>query len=278
MLRLGVLTDLHVSPAGTSPQRFNNVIELGHSRDLLRTALKWLRGRADALVVLGDLTDRADESSREFVADALTETGLATYVVAGNHDLAGNRIATGFTHTFTPPDRYPHVHIAGAELHADVAGYRTSIPRPPRPRSSDVLLWLSHFPALTLAGEIHEQGWRYAGDLTNRIAIESSLRSRAGPVVVLSGHLHVRAHAIKDNILQLSQAALAECPHDAAVVTIRPAVGNVLVERICHSVATSPAKPAVLDPAHTRFLWNGRQWRPLSTTPPTALSKTEGEP
>jgi hypothetical protein len=74
--------------------------------------------------------------------------------------------------------------------------------------------------------------------------------------------LHVRSHAVKSNILQLGQGALAESPYDATVITIRCDDRGIDVARLCHSVADlSSGLPAVLDPARMAFRWDGLRWR-----------------
>lgn len=100
------------------------------------------------------------------------------------------------------------------------------------------LLWLSHFPVLSL---------------------ESTVRD---PVIVLTGHLHVRAHAIAGNVLQLNMASLAEAPHDASVVTVETHEDAVAVRRTCHRVLDGDDgdEAAAFAAEHTAFNWNGTAW------------------
>jgi hypothetical protein len=98
------------------------------------------------------------------------------------------------------------------------------------------------------------------------------LAALGGPVVVLAGHLHVRGHAISGNVLQLSQAALAESPHDAALITVELREDRIDITRQCHSLGHSLATvegavPAVLDPARIAFSWDGTAWRDVDMAP-----------
>ncbi|MGN6484995.1 MAG: hypothetical protein ACTHMX_11390 [Thermomicrobiales bacterium] len=55
-LRLGVLTDLHLAPAGSPPRRFINAYPFERSLAMLDDALAWFgEGDIDAVAVLGDL-------------------------------------------------------------------------------------------------------------------------------------------------------------------------------------------------------------------------------
>lgn len=266
-LRVGVLTDLHLAPPGTAPTRWNGVVDRGRSRDLLDQALRWLVPRCDVLALLGDLSDGSADDDYRHLTGRLDATGLPAYVIPGNHDMpadgsgAWRGVAGGEGRVAVPsPSGVPRppVLIGAAVLRThsshDLSGLG-------HPRGPGPLLWLTHFPVLSLHDAVAAAGWRYAGHADDRAAMAAHLRDHAGPVVVLAGHLHVRGHAISGRVLQLSQAALAEAPHDAAVVTVTTGSGHVHVDRHCHSVADSDADPLpVLDPPGIAFRWDGTRW------------------
>jgi hypothetical protein len=254
-------------------------VHLGRSRALLRSALRWLRPRADALALLGDLTQAATPEDYRYLLDELNATGLPSYLIPGNHDLphgapsAGgdsplSRAVSGARHpNVITPDlagaQHPPAIIASAQLQPDLGGYRvTGIEHLPPARSpATPLVWLTHFPAISHQAAAAANGWRYAGDLANRADIQQRLHQYRAPVIVLAGHLHLRAHAIAGNILQLSHAALAESPHDASIITITAADSRLEVRRRAHRVAIiDDDRPTVIDPPHTRFRWAADRW------------------
>jgi hypothetical protein len=150
------------------------------------------------------------------------------------------------------------VLIASASLQAHDDGFRLSQPRLPRPglTARRPLVFLTHFPALDMRSPVERSRLRYAGNLANRADIQQALHDYADPVVVLSGHLHVRSHAIAGNILQLGMAALAEHPSDATVITITSGDAVLSVTRHSHSLAEDAERPAAaLDPSRTSFTW-----------------------
>ncbi|MDR2565080.1 MAG: metallophosphoesterase [Bifidobacteriaceae bacterium] len=283
LLRLGVLTDLHLAAAGSPPAMWNNPIHLGKAFDLLDLALDWLDSRVHAALVLGDLADRPDPEIYAQAARRLAALARPVYVVAGNHDMAWpgpaepSVMAEALTAAGGPlrmfgATRLGRHTLAAGELRADGAGghvdagtfrtwpYRTASGT--ESGAGGLLIWASHFPVLSVRRRVEGCGWLYAGDLANLSAVEAALRRWPGPVLALTGHLHVRTHAISGNILQLNQAALAESPHDVALVELDASGGSLRATRYCHSVARfEPCLETTIDPAVTAFTWNGRRWR-----------------
>lgn len=71
-VRLGVLSDLHLDDPGAPDTRWHNPVRRGLSRHLLTRAVELLsRWRVDALVVLGDLSDRGRAEDYAFLARAV---------------------------------------------------------------------------------------------------------------------------------------------------------------------------------------------------------------
>lgn len=271
-LRLGVLSDLHLAPANTPPAQFNATVRLGQTRDLLRAALAWLTPRTDALTLLGDLTQSATADDYRYLADQLSRTGLPAYLIPGNHDIPAGRRTAAIRSAIPPhlqasliiPGCVSHgpALIASANLKAHDDGFRLSQPRLPR-RGRPPLIFLTHFPALDMRLPVERNRLRYAGNLANRAAIQQALHDYGNPVIVLSGHLHVRGHAIAGNILQLGIAALAEYPHDATIISVTSRGTALNVTRHCRSLATESQTPAAaLDPSLTSFSWQHQNWQP----------------
>lgn len=269
-VRLGVVTDSHVSEPGVADTYFNNRVHLGHSRTLLTDALSWLTPRADALVLLGDLTQSARPEEFRFLLDELTATGLPCYVVPGNHDCptpAGDELLAGHLKSAERVRVPAHEPLGPALLTAGHltrsadGGYHNRLESPAPARLPVVL---THFPVLSLRPAIEERRWQYAGDLVNRVGLERTLGSLPEPVLVLHGHLHTRAETVAGNILQLSMGALAEAPHDAALVTIEADARGLRVTRECHQVfrPAPGVRPAVLAPERSAFTFSGKEWRP----------------
>lgn len=75
-VRLGLLTDCHISAPGTADGRFNNPVRLGRSRELLATALDWLGDKVDALVFLGDLAQAALPEDYDYLFAHVAATRL----------------------------------------------------------------------------------------------------------------------------------------------------------------------------------------------------------
>lgn len=292
-VRLGVLTDLHLAAPGTAPSRFNNPVYRGQAHQLLADALLWLRPRCDALLLLGDLADVPSARDYRLLLDLLAGTGLPAYTVLGNHDIAvppspvqacdfAAMTAAKNGQQSRAPVPLGTCYLAGGsialassplepaegyEFTQTGAGRAVAAARPSR-----LLVWAAHPPVLSLRSAIEERGWSYAGDVRNLDAVAAALGSYDGPLLALTGHLHVRSHAVKSNILQLGQGALAESPYDAAVVTISCHEGGIDVTRLCHSVADlESGPPAALDPADMAFRWDGARWlrsdRPAAPEP-----------
>ncbi|ASR37743.1 hypothetical protein BAY61_25155 [Prauserella marina] len=269
-LRLGVLTDCHLAERGTPDARFNNTILLGRSRELLAEALTYLAPRAETLLLLGDLTQSAVDDDFRYLFDRIRDTGLPSYVVRGNHDLPSigsdplGDALTAFPGEWpreprTGGERLGPVTLASGALSLGEDGYLDTVAPP---LVAGPLLWMTHFPVLSMAADIEKAGWNHAGDLRNRAEVEARLRACEGPVIALTGHLHVRAYAVAGNVLQLNMAALVEPPHDVAVVTVEAARGSVLVRRTCARIGDAQVKKApVFDSPDTVFHWESGRWQ-----------------
>ena len=74
------------------------------------------------------------------------------------------------------------------------------------------------------------------------------------PVVVLSGHLHLRGVTHDENVLQIAFAALVEAPYELARVDIESTKDGLVVDYECASARPPDAeKLPILDPATARW-------------------------
>lgn len=281
-LRLGILSDLHLAMPGISDTRWHNDVRRGVSRELLNLAMQRFRSNAiDALALLGDLSDTADVRDYEYLLDVLDQTGIQAWLIEGNHDLRRDTPKSPLSILAAPSDLPRNVTIAGPVefIHLPLRIASAPLRRHDLPTSSyhmdvdtltptdGLLVWLSHFPILDLNALLDEAGLKHAGDLANRSAVAATLASTYEPVLALCGHLHVRAHTIESNILQLSIAALAEPPHEATIVDIDVIDRSgrrleIHLQRTDHSVTSynQNLPLPILDPARTEFLWDSNGW------------------
>jgi hypothetical protein len=83
-----------------------------------------------------------------------------------------------------------------------------------------------------------------------------------GPVVALSGHLHLRGVTHDGDVLQMVFAALIEPPYEFARVEIESDNGSMSVDYCCWSARVpDAAKLPVLDPDQGKWRWTtGQGW------------------
>ena len=113
-------------------------------------------------------------------------------------------------------------------------------------------VWLTHFPVLTLEDRCREAHLLYAAHLDYLAPPPPVMPAASGPVVVLSGHLHLRGVTAEANVLQLVFAALVEPPYEVAVVDID--IDRASVSYTCASVVEPDAEHLpVLDPPTGRW-------------------------
>ncbi|MDP9335642.1 MAG: hypothetical protein M3Q30_20360 [Actinomycetota bacterium] len=128
---------------------------------------------------------------------------------------------------------------------------------------TDVDVWLTHFPILSLETRCRDAHLLYAAHLDYLAPPPQVLPATSGPVVVLSGHLHLRGTTTEANVLQLVFAALVEPPYEMASVDIDVGGGSVFYQ--CASVREPDAdRLPVLDPptGHWYFDPTSGRWSP----------------
>jgi predicted phosphodiesterase len=286
VLRLGVIADPHLALERIEVASWHNPYRLADAHERLDVALAHpLLDDVDAVVMLGDLAHFGDRSSLRYVVDAVANDDRPAILLSGNHDVLtpGVRLedevsARGAAHVLSPlasTADAPAVKAfvaagAGLAVHEvmrltergpqpfDVTGSRLAEVDP----SAGFDVWLTHFPLLSFEQRCREAHLLYSAHLDQLAPPPPVLPAGAGPVVVLSGHLHLRAVTTVENTLQLAFAALVEPPYEVAAVDLD--IEHALVTYRCASVVAPDAdRLPVLDPAEGSwsFDFESGEWR-----------------
>jgi predicted phosphodiesterase len=261
LARIGVVTDIHWDQQHGSELTWHNQLDVDGSLDRLREALAGFQAsRCDAVVLLGDLTQRGDDGSLADVLATLEEEwGKNTVVVTGNHDVKAS-ITPSCTWQPVPLISVELVELRGATYFSGVITSPT--PSPPEAR---LRLVVSHFPLLSVKSQLERANFAYAADLSNRSELEEELAERDIPALVICGHLHSRATAIRHRVLQLSIGPLVEPPFESALVEVSlGADSTVRVTR--HTVQHRPSDPRLriptLSPPNEQWVCGRSRWLP----------------
>jgi Icc-related predicted phosphoesterase len=270
-----VIAEIHHGEAPAEPVRWHNELALDRTAELLDQAVEVLEGEdLDAIVLLGDLSNLADDASLAHVAQTVAATGRPVYVVPGNHDIDGHPKAV---ERFRRPLSLSGMVVAPAVVEPDtgiavaLVGLRrdaatNALSSAGHPFVTNVmstpLLVLTHFPLLAMSERLANAGLRHAGDLADRDALCHAVSQFEGPVISVHGHLHVRASEVHGSMLHLSCAALVEPPHEVTLLTIETGVdGHRAVSRRARAVGTSgDMLLPVLSPASERWVWDRNTW------------------
>lgn len=248
-LRLAVLSDTHLSPAGTPDGVWNNTTRRSATAQLLQAALdEIVEAGHSTVLVLGDI---ADDGTPEMISRALTafaDAGLTAWVVPGNHDTAlrpdGVELAAGPFATCTVLTRRaqrpaPGWTLVGVGLQSSDGGQTCSAVDLPdvRDYTDDLLIWTGHYPLLSMQPRLRAAGLRYPGDLLNLTHTLAAALRFTGPILVLHGHLHTAVTRHTGRILQLGCPAVVEWPHAWIDLTVELDAGGIRVEAITRPIA-----------------------------------------
>lgn len=268
-IRLGVLTDIHMVQDTAREAAWINRYDFVGVEQRCRQALALFeRSEVDCVLLLGDLAHESDLPSLRGVLRPLA-AGLPVLAMGGNHD--GPRPTDRLTEAGCGSLRLPGWRavwpVAGRPGPARVAGLRVvrrarlrfAAARAPALGTWDerLVLLASHFPLLSRKSALTDRELPYAGDLVDRAALAEPLCARAGPTVVVCGHLHVRDRVSSGTLLQLSCGALIEPPFEATIIELRDGPEGVEVERTAQELGeASERRDPRLAPAREswRFL------------------------
>lgn len=231
-VRLAVLSDAHLSPAGTPDGVWNNATRRSRAGELLQAALREIAEIGHSTVlVLGDLSDDGSPTMIRSALSAIAEAGLTAWIVPGNHDVALRAEAIdgaadpihGCTVLHHGSQRLaPGIALVGVSLESTDGGKTCTAVHVPAVGglADDLLMWAGHYPLLSQEARLRDAGLRYPGDLLNLQRVRQAAERFAGPIVVLHGHLHTAVTRHAGRILQLGCPAVVEWPHAWTDVTV----------------------------------------------------------
>jgi hypothetical protein len=261
---LGVITDVHLSLREGESERWHGPYDF--SRALAR--LEWALGvfhrqRVDFIVVCGDVSHRGDVASLTRATELLERAHAPLLIVPGNHDCEESASALG---SLLAVRRASNVRLASSEglvvaPSIRLAG-RGSQPVKGSPLASaddtgawgdDLVVWVSHFPVVSLRAVCEGARLLYAGDASDVDAATMQLTRRTSPTIALVGHLHIRDAALRGTLLQLAGAALIEAPGDVAIIDIARDPATCVRRRVCETNIQHGQRVPVLAPVDETF-------------------------
>jgi DNA repair exonuclease SbcCD nuclease subunit len=285
MLRIGLVNDLHWMHAPpASPTAWHNPGEFEGVLDRLQIALEHFAAReVDLVIAAGDFAHHGDVDSLASVLSALAGASAPALAVSGNHDvvesprLLERALQQAAVHgvTLATSKGSPHgeIHIAGVHVDASEGWFGVRLRELPDTATwgSEPVLLISHYPVLSLAGQVTASGFPYPGDLIDRGDIADLLSARSAPTVVLSGHIHARASVAEGPLLQITNAAIVEPPYECSVIEIeRQASGDLAITR--ESVRVGPStsrREPVFSAPHEAWAFDGTHWSAVQRVPAT---------
>jgi len=283
-LRLGVIADPHLSLRGGEAS-WHNPYRLVDAHERLDHALADpLFADVDVFALLGDLAHFGDRDSLRRCVDGVAKARgtRPAILLSGNHDVIEpdvrleQEVADLGDADVVAPFAWPgHSHAhgpfvdAGLGLHVHEVMAVTERRVEPfdvvsRTINADAPhghVVLTHFPVLSFEQRARDAELLYAAHLS-QLAPPVDPLPADGPVVVLSGHLHLRGVAHDRDVLQLAFGALVEPPYEFARVEIESHDQGLDVAYRCVSARVPDAtKLPVLDPDEGRWRWlRGRGW------------------
>jgi predicted phosphodiesterase len=297
-LRLGIVADPHLSPAGT---RFASVLgfpsvptefAMYNAMVRYRRALKWcIREGADGLALLGDLSWSGDVESLGAGLRLAARTGRAVWTVSGNHDCgervdamarAVRRVGAENVRLATPSGEVfgaSGPRVAGLCVNSENYGYTAFLDERP-----DILAWgdepvvlLSHYPMISFRERAEREGLYYGdNDLENLDEVQQPLLEREAPTVVVNGHIHRRDACAEEKVLQVSCSALYEPPYEITLLDLEAEEDRLSV-RVEHiPVAQSSdedARLSILSPARQRWVFEEGAWYSVESAEPRKETK-----
>jgi hypothetical protein len=294
-LRVGILADPHLSPAGTrlaSVLGFPSVpteFAMHNAMARYRRALKrCLREGADGLALLGDLSWSGDVESlgAGLRLAARSAFGRAVWTVSGNHDCgdrvdamarAVRRVGAENVRLATPSGEVfgaGGLRVAGLCVSSENYGYTAFLDERPDVSGwgDEPVLLLSHYPMISFRERAEREGLYYGdNDLENLDEVQRPLLEREAPTVVVNGHIHRRNACAEEKVLQVSCAALYEPPYEFTLLDLEAEGGrlSVRVERIPVAPSSDDeARLSILSPARQRWIFDEGAWYSVEAAEP----------
>jgi hypothetical protein len=233
----------------------------------------------DAIVLLGDIAHIGDDACLEAAIARAAAMGKPVWVTPGNHDCTvradavasavGKHVHNRVTLLDTVGEGNAVLaswRVAGLPIASDDGGNSARALEKPAVDAwlDGPVLFLTHFPVVSLAERCAAAGLKYAGDLSNFADTTRLLHERTAPTLVLHGHLHVRDELARGSMLQLSFSALIEPPHEMAILDLVGDARELTVHRRNISIASYSAEQLpVLTRDETRRQLRDKVWREL---------------
>lgn len=273
-MRLGIIADAHLGPGGTRVDSWG--VEYGNSDTV--TGYRYAMERCveegvDGVVLLGDIANSGDDWSVERGVRLAVETGIAVWVVSGNHDCfrrveavrdAVWRVGAGNVRLAEPGgELVKGVRVAGVSVDMDAAWVSRADGRPEVGEWGEgPVVWISHYPMISFEDVTREAGLLYGDELADRMEVLGPLTRRPLPTVVLSGHVHLRVDSVEGPVLQLACAALVEPPFELTFLDVGTRDGQVYAR--ARSEALVPAlrvRAPTFAPPEREWVFGAGEWR-----------------
>lgn len=271
----GVLSDLHLSDRPGERGAWHNPYDFeGVPARVGEAVAAFDDVGVDAILVCGDLTHRGETEALDALLGIWGRAARPVLVVAGNHDAHGSEGLARRGLSIARPEGEPVEGITAAGIHVAEGGWFGA-----RPESlfaaqgwdTAPVVAVSHYPLLSHAQRLADRGMPYPGDVLGRAEVAAPLLGRAGPTIVVSGHIHARDASFSGPVLQLTQSALVEAPYEASIVRITTVGERVSVSRRALALAgpASPDPEPVIAPAEETYIHEGGAWHAPAPTPAT---------
>jgi hypothetical protein len=258
LARFAVLSDTHLSPAGTPDGMWNNVTCRSLSPELLGAAVADIASSGiGQVILLGDVSDGGEPGMIAAALTAITAAGMRVWAVPGNHDVIGSPDALTEAAAGQPDvtvlrehhrDMSPDVVVAGHGLRSHDGGRTCEAIGVPDPAGAGgrLLLWATHYPVLSQEERFRAAGLRYPGDLRNLSHVAERVGRFDGPVLVLHGHLHAAAAGQAGPVLQIGVPAAVEWPNAWTEVTLEVTPDAITAATAMHRIPGSWPPPVAV--------------------------------
>jgi Icc-related predicted phosphoesterase len=258
LTRFAVLSDTHLSPAGTPDGMWNNVTCRSVSGELLGAAVAGIASSGlSQVILLGDVSDDGEPGMIAAALKTITGAGMRVWAVPGNHDASRSPNALAEAADGQPDvtvlgerhrDLSPDVVVVGHGLRSHDGGLTCEAVGVPDPAGSQarLLVWASHYPVISQQDRFQAAGLRYPGDLRNLSHVAERVGRFDGPVLVLHGHLHASAVAEAGPVLQIGVPAAVEWPNAWTEVTLEVTGDTVTAATALHQIPGSWPGPVAV--------------------------------
>lgn len=279
-MRLGIISDAHLSPPGTRVSGFHTGYETAEIMTIYRLALqRCVQEDVDGIVLLGDLSQSGDGESLETGVRLAAETGRRVWAVSGNHDCFERVDALDAAVRRGAADNVRLTTATGevVEVETRVTGFGTTSGSWGYKACSHggqhtdwwgnkLTVLLTHYPMISFSEKVSSASLIYGDDLEDREEVARPPLERSAPTVVVNGHIHLRHACVVGALLQVSCAALVEPPFEVTLLDfeVDPETegGRVVVRRNSIPLDSSPAvRCPTLAPAQQEWAFEAGTWR-----------------